>query len=259
MKAGPRNTGNAMPVPLHLQIQADIMGAIERGDFPVGEQLPSETELQARYGVSRATIRKAMEELSAGGVVMKLQGLGTYVNDRVKVGQSVRLRGYLDDILISDERLSFRTLAIDDVQPAPDIAALFAPADRGAATRYRSLILQAGKPLMIGTSHIPVSVSPRVDDAELPPGEQQTVVRLRRAGLAIQRGQQTLGAIVADAEQASHLGVQAGTALIASRRLYYDRSDRPLIVIDGIFHPTNYSLVVDLVPRPGGRFVSPSR
>ena len=51
-----------MPVPLHLQIQADIMGAIERGDFPVGEQLPSETELQARYGVSRATIRKVLQQ-----------------------------------------------------------------------------------------------------------------------------------------------------------------------------------------------------
>ena len=63
MNAGSRNTGNAMPVPLHLQIQADIMGAIERGDFPVGEQLPSEAELQVRYGVSRATIRNIRQNL----------------------------------------------------------------------------------------------------------------------------------------------------------------------------------------------------
>ena len=77
---------------------------------------------------------------------MKLQGLGTYVNDRVQVGQSVRLRGYLDDILIADERLSFRTLAIDDVQPDAELAALFAPADRGAATRYRSSSCRPANP-----------------------------------------------------------------------------------------------------------------
>jgi len=248
-----------MPVPLHLQVQADIMASIERGDFSVGEQLPSEVELQQRYGVSRATVRKAMEELSASGVVMKLQGLGTYVSDRVQVGQSVRLRGYLDDVLVSDERISFRVLAMDEVEPPPEVGVLFAPSDRGRATRYHSLIVQAGKPLMLGTSYIPLTVSPRSDLAELPPGEQLTLARLRHGGLAIQRGQQTLGATVATSEQAALLDVAAGSALLASRRLYYDRSDRPLVVIDGIFHPTNYSLVVDLVPRPGGRFVSSSR
>jgi len=248
-----------MPMPLHLQLQSDILSSIERGDFEVGMQLPSEAELQARYGVSRATVRKAMEELSASGVVMKLQGLGTYVNDRVQVGQSVRLRGYLDDVLVSDERVSFETLSIDAVEPPPDISRFFAPADRGPATCYRGRILQAEKPIMLGASYIPVTVSPRLDDMDLAPGEQQTVVRLRRAGLVIRRGQQTLTATAADEEQARHLRLPAGTPLLASRRVYYDRADRPLVVIDGVFHPDNYALVVDLVPRPGGRFINSDR
>lgn len=74
-------------------------------------------------------------------------------------------------------------------------------------------------------------------------------MRRHRAGFAIQHGQQTLGATVTDTEQASHLGVPAGTTLIASRRLYPDHTDRPLIVVAYIVHPANYGLAVDLVPN----------
>lgn len=248
-----------MSIPLHLQIQADLMRAIESGEFPAGKLLPSEVELQARYAVSRATVRKAMEELSAAGIVTKQQGLGTFVSERVEVGQSVRLRGYLDDILVSDERISFESISVADIDLPREIAALFAPSDRGPATCYVTLTLQAGKPVMMGTSYIPLAVSPRTDDAELRPGEQLTVVRLRPAGLSIHRGQQTLAGTVAGAEESRHLGVPEGTPLLSSRRLYYDRSDRLVAVIDGIYHPENYGLVVDLLPRPGGRFVHSAR
>ncbi len=241
-----------MGIPLHVQIQSDLMHAIDTGEFPAGAQLPSETELRERYSVSRATVRKAMEDLSAAGVIRKQQGQGTYVQERSVPGQSVLLRGYLDDVLVSDARVSFRELEVQEAALPPDLEPLFEVADRVPATRYVSLTLQSGRPVMIGTSWIPLSVAPRQDRIALKPGEQLTVMRLRPAGHTINHGRQTLFAVNANAEQAHHLGIAEGLPVLASRRLYFNRPGRLLTVIEGVFHPDNYDFAIDLQLRPGG-------
>jgi GntR family transcriptional regulator len=241
-----------MGIPLHVKIQSDLMRAIDTGEFLPGAQLPSEVELRERYAVSRATVRKAMEDLSAAGVIRKAQGQGTYVKERGIPGQSVHLRGYLEDILVSDERVSFKELSVEKVTLPPDLAELFDELDRGPATRYVSLTLQSGRPVMIGSSWIPLSIAPRRQNPQVAPGEQLTVVRLRPSGHSIHHGRQTLFAAAASAEQARHLGVPRGTPVMASRRLYFNRAGRLLALIDGAFHPDDYAFVVDLQSRPGG-------
>jgi GntR family transcriptional regulator len=243
-----------MTMPLYAEIQADLMRAIEGGRLPAGCLLPSETQLQETYGVSRATIRKAVEGLAAMGVVIKQQGVGTYVSERIGVGQSVRLQGFLEDILVADARIAFKSIAVEDVTLSDSLQDLFGPEAGAAATRYTSLTLQEGKPIMIGRIYIPLSIAGRIDHLEIRPGEQLTEARLRTFGRSIYRGQQTLSAALADAADARELGVMKGSPLMASRRLYYDRTDLLLAVIDGLYHPENYHIVVDLKPRPDGRF-----
>jgi len=241
-------------MPLYAEIQADLMQAIESGRLPTGCLLPSETELQETYGVSRATIRKAVEGLAAVGVVVKQQGVGTYVSERIGVGQSVRLQGFLEDILVTDARISFKSVAVEDVSLSQDLQDLFGHEAGAEATRYTSLTLQEGKPIMIGRCYIPISIANRVDSLEIRPGEQLTEARLRTSGRSIYRGQQTLSAALADDVDARELCVGKGSPLLQSRRLYYDRTDLLLAVIDGVYHPENYQIVVDLKPRPDGRF-----
>jgi GntR family transcriptional regulator len=241
-----------MGIPLHVQIQSDLMRAIDTGEFPPGAQLPSEAELRERYAVSRATVRKAMEDLSAAGVIRKAQGQGTYVRDRGVPGQSVLLRGDLEDILVCDDRVTFRELSVAEVTLPPDLAELFDEPDRGPATRYVSLTLQSSRPVMMGASWIPLSIAPPSPNPEVAPGEQLTIVRLRPSGHSIHQGRQTLFAAAASPEQARYLGIAGGTPVIASRRLYHNRAGRLLAVIDAVFHPVDYAFVVDLQSRPGG-------
>ena len=65
--------------PLYQQIYEDIKAAIKDGTYKVDERIPSEAELSDEYGVSRITVRRAIEDLCADGYLTKMQGRGTFV------------------------------------------------------------------------------------------------------------------------------------------------------------------------------------
>ncbi|KAG0161981.1 hypothetical protein DFQ30_004611, partial [Apophysomyces sp. BC1015] len=70
------------------QIKALITQSLESGEWKPGEIIPSEVELAARYRVSQGTVRKAIDELAAGNLLVRRQGKGTFVathsEDRVQ-------------------------------------------------------------------------------------------------------------------------------------------------------------------------------
>lgn len=66
-------------LPLYGQVRQRIVAAIEQGEWDAGEALPSEAELGDRYGVSQGTVRKALDSLVAEGMLVRRQGLGTFV------------------------------------------------------------------------------------------------------------------------------------------------------------------------------------
>lgn len=61
------------------KIAQELRGRIDRGDYPAGSRLPSELELIAEFGVARATIRKAIAELTGSGAATTIHGVGTFV------------------------------------------------------------------------------------------------------------------------------------------------------------------------------------
>ncbi|WP_067135370.1 GntR family transcriptional regulator [Microtetraspora malaysiensis] len=72
-----------MPQPLYRQVAEALRQKITSGDVPPGAQLPSEPELEKRYGVSRNTVRLALTALANEGLVESRQGRGTFVRDRI--------------------------------------------------------------------------------------------------------------------------------------------------------------------------------
>lgn len=69
----------ANPMPLYLQLKNQIKKQIRTGLLRAGDKLPSEAQLQKEYGMSRVTVRNAMEELAGEGYIIKVQGKGSFV------------------------------------------------------------------------------------------------------------------------------------------------------------------------------------
>jgi DNA-binding GntR family transcriptional regulator len=69
------------PVPIYLQIADYVTARIEAGDWRPGHRLPAERDLADRWGVAYLTIRRAMRELRKRGLIVSVQGRGTYVKN----------------------------------------------------------------------------------------------------------------------------------------------------------------------------------
>ena len=72
----------AGPMPLYQQLKQRLRDEIERGDYKPGDQLPAEPELIQQFGVSRITVRQALSDLAAEGLVVRRHGKGTFVAER---------------------------------------------------------------------------------------------------------------------------------------------------------------------------------
>ena len=69
-------------ITLFDQIESDLKEKIKNGIYQPGQKIPTETELIEAYGVSRITIRRAIEDLTKEGILTKKQGKGTFVQDK---------------------------------------------------------------------------------------------------------------------------------------------------------------------------------
>jgi GntR family transcriptional regulator len=70
------------PVPLWRQLAAILRGRIESGEYPPGRPIPSESQLAQEHAMARATVRKAVAQLAADGLVQGVQGRGVFVAER---------------------------------------------------------------------------------------------------------------------------------------------------------------------------------
>ena len=112
-------------VPLHYQIYLDLLKKIQSGVLRSGERIPSEAELERIYGVSRVTVRGAIEMLAQEGLVEKNRGKkGTIVCKSKHSYDMKKLTSFTDDVRLYGERASSELLDFQEMVPEKRIAHL---------------------------------------------------------------------------------------------------------------------------------------
>ena len=85
--------------PKYAQIEAELIAQIESGQLAPGAELPSESDLIECYGVSRVTVRRAIDELYHQGYVEKMQGKRACVKEKVKLQELTSISSYTEEII----------------------------------------------------------------------------------------------------------------------------------------------------------------
>lgn len=237
-------------VPLYHQVEQDLRDRILRGDFGQDGMLPVEEALCGSYGVSRITVRRAIDGLLAQRLVIKRHGVGTFVDPAVGSVRSIRLVGYMDDALAYVKSLTHRILSRTTERPPPMIAAALQLAEGEQAVRFELLVQDGQLPFAYSNFYFPESIGRQLGRNDLVDGVPILRIVENKTRTVINRGEQTIRAIQADRLIAGHLGIQPGMPILQALRTYYTADGRPIEVALVRYHPDRYDFTVDLVTHP---------
>jgi DNA-binding GntR family transcriptional regulator len=233
------------PMPLWFQLARQLEAAIGRGDLRPGQRLDNEVELAERCGLSRPTVRRAIEDLVGQGLLVRRRGVGTQVV-QAPVKRPLELSSLHDDLASSGRRPSTQVLSCA-VVPADDsvAAALALPAGEPVVALER--LRSAGdEPLAVLRNWLPTDLGEL--SAELLT-DNGLYALLRRYGVHLRIANQRIGATVAGARQARLLAGRAGDALVTMERLSYDDSGRPVELGRHLYRADSYSFQITVVGR----------
>jgi DNA-binding GntR family transcriptional regulator len=228
------------PVPLYFQIAEQFAAAIQRGEIAPGERLDSEIRLADRLGLSRPTVRQAIQHLVNKGLIVRRRGVGTQVV-RGEVRRAVELTSLYDDLVRAGQT---PTTAVLELRAAPATAEVARALDVPEGTPVqllRRLRFADGEPLAIMVNWLPADLVPLTIERLQSLG---LYAILRGAGMRISGAQQRIGARAASAAEARMLGERRGSPLLTMTRTAYDDQGRRLEHGAHVYRAGRYSLEV---------------
>jgi GntR family transcriptional regulator len=233
-------------------LTAELRERVAMGDYARSGALESEAELGRRYGVSRVTVRRALEQLRAEGLVAARKGSGWYVVSGASFGQTLALGSFQharSAVAEAGVALIRRVIGYE-YRPAPaDIAPLLGVGEGTETLRVRA-VRHAGKhPLDVVTEWVPLVYAAPVSRADAEdPGVWET---LRRKGHDIEVVRQTIAAAAASTSVAELLDTAAGVPLLLIRRLALLPDGQPLALSEHRYLGHRFRLEVEFRGGPG--------
>ncbi|MCK6067996.1 MULTISPECIES: GntR family transcriptional regulator [Microbacterium] len=233
------------PVPLYFQVSSAIERAIRSGDIAPGARLENEIAIAQRLGLSRPTIRRAMEELVDKGLLVRRRGIGTQVVQG-QVTRQVELTSLYEDLQSSHHAPGTRVLE-HEIRPADaaTAAALSVPAGSDVVYLRRQRSTD-GVPVAVLVNYLP----PDFADITTEQLEAKGLYQIMRArGVTIRVANQRIGARRAQGDEGELLDIDKGGPVLTMERVAYDASGRAVEFGHHCYRPDMYSFETTLVAK----------
>ena len=214
--------------PLYQRIRDALLARILDGTYPPGTHLPIEHALCESYGVSRITIRQALERLRQEGWIEKIHGQGTFVQRARAVQNISALQSFSEAMMPLGHRVSNRVESVHVVSVNSQLASRLQLEAEARVTEIQRVRLLDGLAVSFELTYAAREVGEQLLDADLENRdifhviEQDCGVRIGHADLSIR-------SMPASEKVALALGVGSGSALLGIERLVYSRDGAPVL------------------------------
>jgi GntR family transcriptional regulator len=211
---------------LHRQLFMVLRDEIQRGAYAATGALPKEEALCERFGVSRITVRRALGDLAALGLVERRHGRGTFVRRDLQAPPQSPTLSVIDSLRKTALETDVEVLEVTQTTPPPDLAALLqlAPGEEAVhALRMRSM---EGMPVMLTDAWVPARLGKKVSAAALRKHALYEI--LMAQGVEFGRVVQEISAAPADPMRARLLQTDIGAPLLKMMRLMHDKQAQPV-------------------------------
>jgi GntR family transcriptional regulator len=229
----------------YQRVQEALVDEIERGRRSPGSRLPPERALAEHFGVSRVTLRRALEELERSGVVARSgsgwavasAAIGEPPNALMSFSEMAAARGLTPSARVLDRRV--REASVDEAE-------VLGLAPGAPLFELERLRLMDGMPILIDRSTIALALAPTLEDVDFSTNSLYRVLQ-ERYGIRPARARFAIDAIAADDRQASLLGLSEGGPLLRCSQATEDEGGRTIERCDMVYRGDRYRFRATLV------------
>jgi GntR family transcriptional regulator len=236
------------PVPLYFQVAQALQAAIEAGALPPGSRLDNEIQLADELGLSRPTMRRAMEYLVGKGLIIRRRGIGTIIV-QPKVRRPLQLSSLYEDLRAGGQEPTTSVLSLEVVPAAPEVADALALDPGTPVHRLQRLRCANGRPIARMTNYLPATL-PGLGVGQLTVEQLEGAGLyevLRAAGVHLHAADQTISARKATAEESRVLNEPRGAALLTMQRVAYDDRGRAVEYGSHVYAASRYSFSLSML------------
>jgi GntR family transcriptional regulator len=232
------------PVPLYYQLREIVRQEILSGVRKPGDQLPTEKELEQRFGVSRVTVRQALRDLMVEGLLVRQRGRGTFVATPKLEKALKSATGFTTDMVQRGLEPGSHVLEFAERPAAAEVAdGLTVPA--GTPVIYlKRLRLAGGEPLALQWSYLPAALFPGLLAADLSGGSLYEYLQVHY-GVSIMAGRKMVEGVVADRRIAQALHIPEGAPMLRISGTNLDQSGEPVEYGVTLYRADKYKFYVD--------------
>lgn len=231
-------------VPLYYQLGTILREQILSGAYAIGDQLPTEAELVADYGVSRITVRQALKTLEDENLIRREAGRGTFVTGH-PVGDTLQMEDTLEDLMSMGRATSVQLLDLQQVAVTQQDVDTFVLTDTRSVMQCARLRRHHETPYAYIVNRLPLEIAERFEDDDWRLGSIMQAME-KRLGLRLQVADQTIRATLADAPLARLLETRIGAPLLSVDRVVRTDDGHAVARVHTYYRSDLYSLTVHL-------------
>ncbi|MFJ9179170.1 GntR family transcriptional regulator [Streptomyces sp. NPDC102360] len=233
------------PVPLYFQFAQQLQQLIESGVLPPGTRLSNEIALADQFGLSRPTMRQAMQHLVDKGLLARKRGVGTQVVTN-RIRRQVELSSLYDDLERDGRHPRTKVLSVTTRPADAEVAAALRIGEGVDVLTVERVRFADDQPIALLRNHLPAGLVDLTADALAETGLYQL---LRRSGVDLSSAQQAIGARRATATEARLLEESRGATLLTMTRTAYDDAGSPVEYGAHVYRASRYSFEMTVAAR----------
>ncbi|MHB1162022.1 MAG: GntR family transcriptional regulator [Chloroflexota bacterium] len=231
------------PLPLYFQLRTLLLQQIESGALKPGDTMPTERELIDRFGVSRITVRQAVNSLMSDGLLYRQRGLGTFVRSNRIEQELSTLTGFSEEMLARGLTPGAKLISAEMAAPDACVASRLQLSAGQNVFRMVRVRLADGEPMAFDVNYLPPDLGERLMQENL---QEALYTLFDRYGVEIDWADQAIQSTPADEFVASHLGIKKGTPVLQMERVVYTVDGRPVELSRTSYRADRYTYRVRL-------------
>jgi GntR family transcriptional regulator len=245
-------------VPLYYQLDTILRKKIVSGEIPPGAPFPTEDVLVQQYNISRITVRQALASLEKDRLIVRKQGKGTFVSEKIERSALPKLTGTGKDLVDTSSydskpiKITTRVIGLSRLLANKTITDYLGLPEGAEIYRIERVRLADNKPLYHLLNYLPVEIGEKISPKTFKNKTLTTVMEVDLK-INIKKAIQTIEADIVDSYIGPILDAREGEPCLILRRVVFDKDERAVEYLVAAFRADRYMYTDMLLRQKKGK------